>query len=247
MLISHKNQFIYTKTEKTAGTSIESYFEKFCMPEDDWEFSHAREEYVSEDGIIGYRGNDARGKQWVNHMSALEIRNKIGNSIWNSYFKFCVIRNPFDKLISGFFFVEEQKRHRSFTQDLKSRVKKIMGKGEPIDCIKGEDSIARFRSWLRNGGSIIDRDKYLIKGEICVDYFIRYEDLENGIKHVCNVLDIPFESERIPRLKSGLRNRKIPLHDFYDEQTIQIVTRLYEFEIETFDYSMPEEESYTKK
>ena len=216
------------------------------MPEDDWEFSHAREEYVSEDGIIGYRGNDARGKQWVNHMSALEIRNKIGNSIWNSYFKFCVIRNPFDKLISGFFFVEEQKRHRSFTQDLKSRVKKIMGKGEPIDCIKGEDSIARFRSWLRNGGSIIDRDKYLIKGEICVDYFIRYEDLENGIKHVCNVLDIPFESERIPRLKSGLRNRKIPLHDFYDEQTIQIVMRLYEFEIETFDYSMQEEKSSTK-
>ena len=180
-------------------------------------------------------------------MSALEIRNKIGNSIWNSYFKFCVIRNPFDKLISGFFFVEEQKRQRSFTQDLKGRVKKIMGKGEPIDCIKGEDSIARFRSWLRNGGSVIDRDKYLINGEICIDYFVRYEDLEHGIKHVCNVLKIPFEPERIPKLKSGLRDRKIPLRNFYDEQTIQIVMRLYEFEIEKFDYSMPEEESYTTK
>ena len=97
MLISHINQFIYTKTAKTAGTSVESYFEKFCMPEDEWEFSHARDEYVSKEGIIGYRGNDARGKKWVNHMSALEIRNNIGNSIWNSYFKFCVIRKyPLD-------------------------------------------------------------------------------------------------------------------------------------------------------
>ena len=240
MLISHKNQFIYTKTEKTAGTSIESYFEKFCMPEDEWEFSHARDEYVSTEGIIGYRGNDARGKKWVNHMSALEIRNKIGNSIWNSYFKFCVIRNPFDKLISGFFFVEEQKRHRSFVQNLKSRAKKVIGKSEPIDCIKGENSIARFRSWLSNGGSIIDRDKYLINREICVDYFIRYEDLGNGIKHVCDLLNIPFEPERIPSLKSGLRNRKIPLREFYDDQTIQIVIGLYEFEIEKFGYSMPE-------
>ena len=240
MLISHKNQFIYTKTEKTAGTSIESYFEKFCMPEDEWEFSHARDEYVSTEGIIGYRGNDARGKKWVNHMSALEIRNKIGNSIWNSYFKFCVIRNPFDKLISGFFFVEEQKRQRSFAQNLKSRAKKVIGKSEPIDCIKGENSIARFRSWLSNGGSIIDRDKYLINREICVDYFIRYEDLGNGIKHVCDLLNIPFEPERIPSLKSGLRNRKIPLREFYDDQTIQIVIGLYEFEIEKFGYSMPE-------
>lgn len=247
MLISHKNQFIYTKTEKTAGTSVESYFEKFCMPEGDWEFSHAREEYVSEDGIIGYRGSDARGRKWVNHMSALEIRNKIGNSIWNSYFKFCVIRNPFDKLISGFFFVEEQKRQRSFSQNLKSRAKKIMGKGAPIDCIQGEDSITRFRSWLRNGGSIIDRDRYLIKGDICVDYFIRYEELENGIQHVCNVLNIPFEPERIPRLKSGLRNGEIPLRDFYDDQTIAIVMRLYEFEIDKFGYSVPVEDSYPTK
>jgi hypothetical protein len=240
MLISHKNQFIYTKTSRTAGTSVESYFEKFCMPEDKWEFSHAREEYVSKEGIIGYRGYDARGKKWFNHMSALEIRNNIGNSIWNNYFKFCVIRNPFDKLISAFFFVEEQKRNRSVVENLKSRLAKVMGKSQPIDCIKGENSIERFRSWIRRGGSMIDRDKYLITGEICVDYFIRYEDLENGIKHVCNLLNIPFEPERIPRLKSALRDRKIPLSDFYDEEIIQIVSRIYEFEIDEFGYSMPE-------
>jgi hypothetical protein len=44
-----------------------------------------------------------------------------------------------------------------------------------------------------------------------------------------------------------LRNRKIPLREFYDDQTIQIVIGLYEFEIEKFGYGMPEEESYTTK
>jgi hypothetical protein len=56
MLIGHRKKFIYTKTAKTAGTSIESYFENFCMPENTWKFSNPREEYVSKEGIIGYRG-----------------------------------------------------------------------------------------------------------------------------------------------------------------------------------------------
>ena len=56
MLVSHRYKFIFTKTVKTAGTSIESYFEKYCMPEGEWKESHNREEYVSETGIIGYRG-----------------------------------------------------------------------------------------------------------------------------------------------------------------------------------------------
>jgi hypothetical protein len=101
-------------------------------------------------------------------------------------------------------------------------IKTVSGKGT-----KDEDSsVERFRSWIRGGNSIIDRDKYLIDGEICIDYFIRYEDLENGIKHVCALLDIPFEPERIPKLKSGIRDSTIALSAFYDEETIKIVNRI---------------------
>lgn len=58
MLISHRKKFIFTKTNKTAGTSIESYYERFCMPVGEWEESHAREEYISDTGVIGYRGSN---------------------------------------------------------------------------------------------------------------------------------------------------------------------------------------------
>lgn len=184
------------------------------MLEGAWEFAHGREEFVSAEGIIGYRGNNAREKKWYNHMPAIEIRDKIGNSIWNKYFKFCVIRNPFDKLVSGFFFKK--------------------GKME------GKDLIETFRSWIKNGGFINDRDKYLVNGWICVDYFIKFENLKNDIEHVCNLLNIPFEPERLPKLKAGIRDRTIPLRDFYDEETIQIVYARYKFELEYFNYSMPE-------
>ncbi len=194
------------------------------MPEGDWVFSHYREEYVSQSGIIGYRGNNAIENKWLNHMPAIEIRDKIGNSIWNKYFKFCVIRNPFDKLVSGFFFFKKEKMKGLFTNENK----------------EDEDLTETFRNWIKNGGFISDRDKYLVNGRICMDYLIKFENLKNDIERVCNLLNIPFEPEKLPKLKAGLRDRTIPLRDFYDEETIQIVSTRYKYELEHFNYSMPE-------
>ena len=218
MLVSHRNNFIYTKTVKTAGTSVESYYEPYCMPEGKWTFSPCREPHVSDAGVIGYRGSESGGKEWFNHMPAADIRNKGGDDIWNEYFKFCVIRNPFDKLVSYFFFLERQR----------STAPKEAGK-----------RVERFREWIAKGVSAIDRDKYLIDGEICVDYFIRFEDLEQGIKQVCDRVNVPFEPERLPKLKAGLRDSSIPLSAFYDEKTTLLVAQAYQFELDMFGYTLP--------
>lgn len=215
MLVSHRNRFIYTKTVKTAGTSVESYFEPYCMPEGEWTFSPCREPHVSDAGIIGYRGSESSGKEWFNHMPAADIRDKVGNKIWNEYFKFCVIRNPFDKVVSHFFFLEKQRS------------------AGPEDAGK---LVERFRKWIAEGGFPIDRDKYLIDGEICVDYFIRFEDLENGIRQVCERVKVPFEPERLPKLKAGIRDSSIPLSDFYNAETTQLIAKAYEFELDTLGY-----------
>jgi hypothetical protein len=100
MLVSHRKQFIYTKTVKTAGTTVEAYFEKYCLPEGEWRLSHARDEYAGPTGVVGYRGLNPQGKQWYHHMPARAIKRRVGDDVWNSYFKFSVVRNPFDKLVS---------------------------------------------------------------------------------------------------------------------------------------------------
>jgi len=35
-------------------------------------------------------------------MPAFEIKNRVPAEVWNSYFKFCVERNPWDKVLSHF-------------------------------------------------------------------------------------------------------------------------------------------------
>src|ERR1700761_4866672 len=105
MLVSHSTRFIYTKTVKTAGTSIEVYFERFCMHPGEWRYSHERKEYASSAGIVGCRtGNllTIQSATWWNHMPAGTIKALLGQETWNSYFKFCAVRNPFDKLVSAY-------------------------------------------------------------------------------------------------------------------------------------------------
>ena len=219
MLVSHRKRFIYTKTIKTAGTSVESYFEKYCLPAGQWQFSHAREASVGPDGIIGYRGRGSNNTTWYNHMPARQIREQLGDELWESYFKFCVVRNPFDKLLSHFYYILRK---------------------EMIDPrLLQADEVASFRNWLKSGGQIIDRDKYLIDGRVCLDYFIRYENLPEGIREVCEKLQIPFEPDQVPRLKTGMRNQHIPLKDYYDHQCVQIVRDLYAFELDYFAYDFP--------
>jgi hypothetical protein len=238
MLVSHRKQFIFTKTEKTAGTSVESYFEQYCMPDGEWQESHYRGEHVSEAGIIGYRGPDPRGSTYYHHMSAERIRDLVGQDTWQRYFKFTVVRNPFDKLLSYFFWLHRPKKS-SASQRLKAVARRMIGGTHRMAPEDLSTTISRFRRWLREEGVVADRDKYLIDGRECVDYFIRFENLMEGVKHVCDRISVPFEASRIPEFKQGTRPEGMRTADFYDRETEQIVRELYGWELERFGDSLP--------
>ncbi len=108
-------------------------------------------------------------------MEAVEVRQQLGPAIWNDYFKFTIVRNPYDKLVSAFYMAKT------------------------FDAVmRREDSSndpRLFRQWLQNGGGIDDRLAYTIDGSICVDYFIRYEILLDGVAEVCKQLLVPLTAD----------------------------------------------------
>lgn len=232
MLISHRKRFIFIKTLKTAGTSVEVYFEKWCMPEGEWTGQHSRAEYESETGIIGYRGPLAYTKKWQNHMPAKEVKAHISSDVWNNYFKFTTVRNPYDKLISEFYFKKFKfdegvlKNDFFFAQNL-------------FDSKNNKATIETFQKWVREKKFAIDTDKFYEDGIDYMDYYIRYENLNEGIEYVCNKLDIPFEADKIPRLKSGIRNVAVPITEFYDNECIEIVYNAFPWEFKKFNYQFP--------
>jgi len=237
MLISHRKRFIYTKTVKTAGTTVESYFEPYCMREGEWAFSHPRAEYISEAGIVGIRSGEPleiQGTIWWNHMPALAVRALIGETIWNDYFKFCVVRNPFDAVVSAYrYFWASKQPPRAEPAGYLSRITSAFSKSNAHTELRSS-----FETWLRSVRLPFDRNKYCIDGRLCMDGIIRYESLFDGIHDACRRLDIAFQPERVPHLKKS-EKPEFPLESYYTRASLDLVERAYQFELDTFGYGKP--------
>jgi hypothetical protein len=210
MLVSHRHHFIYTKTIKTAGTSVEGYFERFCLPPDEeFRLTHKSEPYESEYGIVGFRGKMDHGEKpkWWAHMPASQIHSRLGDEIWNKYLKFCVVRNPYEKVISYFFF--EMKREGAPDDDLFAL---------PPDQLR-----EGFDAWLPNAKLIDDRERFMMDGEICMNDFIRYENLQSDLERMCRQLGVEYHPNLIPEFKRGFRPPKATAEALYTEQAKRIV------------------------
>ncbi len=223
MLISHVHRFIYMKTFKTAGTSVEIYFERYCTnPNREFQGRDRRETEVSKWGIIGARRSGSlSGETWYNHMPADRVLALIGPELWNSYFKFCVVRHPFDKLVSSFWHnMQEETRlalqHADFA------------------TVRGQ-----FQDWLKMATHPMDRQVFTIANRPVMDCFVRYEDLPTELEGVCKHLGLPWEPARLGRYKSDTRLRDEPFMEYYDRGSIELMRGLYKWELEYFQYPVP--------
>lgn len=103
-----------------------SFFEKYCVdPNIKYQLKFASDYYNDKKyGIVGNRG-DKKGKNpngWTHHMTIGKIKSKLDPSTFNSYLKFCVIRNPYDKMVSMYFYQKNRGRTtKSFKEFAKNK------------------------------------------------------------------------------------------------------------------------------
>ncbi|MEM1059245.1 MAG: hypothetical protein AAGK14_08350 [Verrucomicrobiota bacterium] len=246
MLVSHRREFIYTKTFKTASTSVEAYFEPYCLPPGEtWTSAEKRDLYQGETGIIGQRTSGAwqQGYEWFDHMHAAQIKSQLAPEIWNSYFKFCVVRNTYDYLVSAFHFFTSRELDRYKPRFWNKLGRTLRGKNDTFDTWTRHSEQQLFRRWLRKGLYPAQDTQYAINGKYVLDYCIRYDCLLEGVAEVCRRIDVPFEPERLAQYHSGIRPKSQPLAAYYDEASVDFVRQRFAFEIETFNFKSPLEEA----
>ncbi len=227
MIISHKYRFIFIKTVKTAGTSIEVFLSQHCGIDDVltpiwptvethfarnykglanplpvlWNNRGRKILFTLKDVLMGYK--------FYNHIPARIVKKRTPGSIWDSYFKFCVERNPWDKTLSHYHMVNARKRGR------------------------------------------LTLDEYLEKGMFCINYplytdahkrmlvdkVIRYESLLDGLREVFGQLAIPFEGTLGVIAKSEFRKDRRPYQQIFTSEQRSIIHRAFADEIEMHGYT----------
>lgn len=221
MILSHRHQFIFIKTSKTAGTSVEIALSRHCGPDDIiTPISPEDESTRRELGGVGPQnhrpppGPDGRpqGRRagFYNHMCATEIQALIPAQMWDDYFTFCIERNPWDRIISLYYW-----RNR---EEPRPTVRDFLESDEP--------------DRLRTKG----RDLYTIDGEVVVDRILRYESLEEELEEVRQLLGIPVPLE-LPRTKAQFRTDRRPYQELLTPEEAQLVASRFDREIELLGYT----------
>jgi hypothetical protein len=228
MILSHKHKFIFLKTNKTAGTSIEIALSKFCGPDDVITPITPEDELLR--NKLGYRGpqyyvNPPRGDthldkayrdnrsvkemSFYNHCSASEVKSYFGQTLWDDYFKFCVERNPWDRVVSLYYW------------DFQSEPR------PPISAFVRSDALLRLK--LRGYQS------YTIDGQIAVDKICRFERLTEDLEVVRQLLGIPEELV-LPHAKSRFRKPGVDYRSVFGAEEKTIIANLFSEEIKLLGY-----------
>jgi len=229
MIISHKYKFIFLKTTKTAGTSIEIALSRYCE-KGDIVTPISREDERSRRSL-GYCGpqnhrsplsdykvkdisklilKGKRKTRFHNHISAKEVKGYLSEDVWNNYYKFCFERNPWDKIISFYYY-----KFKSASQ--RPTISEFIESGACLD--------------LKKGGF----GKYTIDGEVVVDKICRFENLREEIDCVSKKLGIPGEI-LLTKAKSGFRTDARHYSEVLDAKARLSVADVFRDEIELLGY-----------
>lgn len=211
VLVCHTHEFIYQKTMKTAGTSVEMALEPLCAPAGHVA-REATEAKISAQGIIGARMGpsniDTTG--WKSHLSAWETKRLAGRKIWNNYERLAVIRNPFDKAVSWFYWSLRNKP------------------------VAAQDRIPAFRAFLRDKeqqgyfGSKADVDFKAchIKNLPVIHRYLKMEDLRAEMDELAAGWNLAPQSLAVPATKTKVRSADtLDVADYFDTETIDILRR----------------------
>jgi hypothetical protein len=243
VIISHKYKFIFVKTQKVGGTSVEIALSKFLGPDDivtpilevDDEALRSRLGYCGPQNynvtaeqfrrevfsLTRLGGTYAkqvllrRGwpQRYYNHISANEIMNAIGQDIWKNYFKFTIERNPYDKVASAYYYY----------------------------CRNEPTTFEEFVSSGRAGASS-DFDQYCINRIPAMDFFVRYESFDPSLDEAAARIGLPEPlSPLLETIKAKtVFRKKVPIKSLYATPLKQIVDIQFAREISYFGYDFPE-------
>jgi len=211
-MISTQKGFLFVHIPKSAGNAIQTVLAPFA----DDEIVRVRRDHELYEHM--YVSNGALGTH--KHSTLAEYRRALDPDLYRALFKFTCVRNPWDRMVSHFFFKQAKRGRRGFDA---TRFRRFIAKRRPATHYLSPDS----RWWTlapaplgRGGGAFRE-----------LDFHLRFERLNQDFRTLCNRLGIPFAP--LP-----VRNRSAHAHysRYYDAATRRAVWNRFRDEIEYFGF-----------
>jgi hypothetical protein len=216
MIVSHKHKFIFVHLGRTAGRSLTAAIAPYC----------------GEDDIVtpAGRGTGRNHAGFDRHFTAQEIRAKVGRDVFDSYFKFTIERNPWEKIVSRYWAYAGVQN-----KPLYKRVPEWIT-GRPLSFREWFELRILQARFLTFGHYRFPRhyDAYTEDGRLLVDFIGRYENLAEHLALVSDRIGIPIVLEES---RGSKRHReRVPYTELFDDRMNRIVERCFHEDLALLGY-----------
>lgn len=223
MILSDTHNFIFVHVPKNAGTSMTEALEPFATTphRTAWHSLMRRLPITQSPQKAHFRGHDP----------AVRMRATLSPAVFNGFFRFAVVRNPYDHAVSLYEFMKQFRiestaariRKMSFVEYLHYRVKRPFWN----DTIFARQPA---QSWFLTDDS----------NKLLVNRVLYYETLQADFDKLTSDLGLPVAVLRkINKTKSKSETRSFATYaDYYDAESTEMVRKIYARDFHNFGYSL---------
>lgn len=232
MIFSKSHKFIYFCNSKTGTSSIERALGHY---DEGGKYRFSAENFFSH-----------------KHIPPSMVKPLLPAALWEECFKFVFVRNPYDWFVSQWFYnfgnyhtgalkklglPLRMMRNRRLLKEYKSTTKHSWVL-ENRQVFSNEDVFflydylrARYRALPYHEGKLQLSYVFGAEGEQLVDFVGRFENLEHDFAEILNRIGLQAQ---LPRINAS-RHKAYPL--YFDEQSANMVYKLWQPDFDAFGYS----------
>ena len=233
MIISHAYRFIFVKTNKTAGSSMEALLERYLQPGDMMTLRNEIRDDETSIKALNDRGIQILSRHNQNigsHSPLIDAHQAFPES--KDFFSFGILRDPFQRFVSAFRWKTGRKIKRLLDQNL-----------QPAQLETGLQDL--FLDFIQNGNSKLNlRGRNLLQsvsadGEAwCVNRIHRLEALDDLEKDLVASTGLQIDCSAMPRLKSD--TVALPKEvNLFTCDAIRWITSQHQWELDALGYKVP--------
>lgn len=166
------------------------------------------------------------------HRTAIELRESAGLEIWNSYFKFSIIRNPWERLVSWWSMIEGRRERYEAGAHLNGFQAYVLSNARTFEeflenCDEEiEDSDGSKWIFRNQFDYVCDSD-----GHILVDFIARFETIHRDFETISQRASFrPFD------LPHANKSNHKHYSSYYTPELVSLVAGRFEKDIQQFGY-----------
>lgn len=145
---------------------------------------------------------------------AKEIIDYLGKKNYGKYFKFSIVRNPYDLQVSLYHYIKQSKGYRDYEVANKLSFKEFVRR-------EIRNKAPRQSDFLTDE-----------EGNLIVDYIGKTEELQESINEICNKIGI----EEVDLGHKNRSSRKSDYRNYYDDELREEVYEYFKRDFKLFSY-----------